>query len=55
MQKGKIIENIKFLIDNYKRSIETNNGEFTPEEIEDFENFIIELKFILKLEGVKYE
>ena len=29
--------------------------EYLPEEIEDFENIIIELKFILELEGKDYE
>lgn len=55
MQKGKIIENIKFLIKQYEKDIENKNNEYLPEEIEDFENIIIELKFILELEGVKYE
>lgn len=55
MQKGKIIENIKFLIKQYEKDIENKNNEYLPEEIEDFENIIIELKFILELEGIDYE
>lgn len=37
MQKGKIIENIKFLIKQYEKDIENKNNEFLPEEIEDFD------------------
>ena len=54
MQRGKIIENIKFLIKQYEKDLE-HEDEYLPEEIEDFENIIIELKFILELEGIKYE
>ena len=54
MQKGKIIENIKFLIKQNEKDLE-HKDEYLQEEIWDFENIIIELKFILELEGVKYE
>lgn len=55
MKKGQMINNIKFLIDQYKKDIENKDNEYLPEEIEDFENIIIELKFILELEGIEYE
>ena len=54
MKKGQMINNIKFLIEQYKKDLE-HKDEYLPEEIEDFENIIIELKFILELEGINYE
>ena len=55
MKKGQMINNIKFLIERYKKDIENKDNNYLPEEIEDFENIIIELKFILELEDIKYE
>lgn len=58
MQKGKIIENIKFLIEQYKKELGLLllHPEDYPWELkEEYENIIIELRFILKLEGIDYE
>lgn len=43
-----IEENIEFLISMYKRDLQ-NPQDFTAEELEDFENIIIELETILEL------
>ena len=42
-----IIQNIEFLISQYKREIETQ--ELTIEERISYENFIYELQFIIEL------
>ena len=58
MQKGKIIENIKFLIKQYEKEIEyskTHEDEYPDVLLEEYDNVIIELKYILELEGIKYE
>lgn len=58
MQKGKIIENIKFLIESYHKELMyalNHLNEYPEEVIECYENYIIELKFILTLEGIDYE
>lgn len=48
MKKGATFkENIEFLISMYKRELE-HKDEYTEEEIEDFENIIIELETILE-------
>ena len=58
MQKGKIIENIKFLIEQYKKELDfllSHPEDYSWELEEEYENIIIELKYILELEGVDYE
>ena len=58
MKKGQMIENIKFLIKQYENQLEYANEhaeDFTFGEIENYMNIIEELKFILELEGIKYE
>ncbi len=58
MQKGKIIENIKFLIKQYKKEIEyskTHKEDYPDVLLEEYDNVIIELKFILELEGIDYD
>jgi hypothetical protein len=42
-----IVENIEFLISMYERDLE-HPEDYTPEELEDFENIIIELKTIIE-------
>lgn len=58
MQKGKIIENIKFLIKQYEKEIEyskTHKEDYPDVLLEEYDNIIIELKFILELEGIDYD
>ena len=58
MKKGQMIENIKFLIKQYEKELENANkfpADISIGEVETYTNIIIELKFILELEGIKYE
>ena len=58
MKKGQMIENIKFLIKQYEKELENANKNpknISIGEVETYTNIITELKFILELEGIKYE
>ena len=58
MKKGQMIENIKFLIKQYEKELENENKypiHFSIGELEMINNIIFDLKFILELEGIKYE
>lgn len=55
MQKGKTIENIVFLIKQYEKELNSKDSDYTYNEREMIETFIIELKFMLDMAGVKYE
>lgn len=58
MHKGDMVGNLKFLIRQYEREIEYSKDhpeEYSIELLEEYENVIIELKYVLKLEGIDYD
>lgn len=58
MHKGDMVGNLKFLIRQYEKEIAYSKDhpeEYSIELLEEYENVIIELKYVLKLEGIDYD